>query len=77
VSVRINRKENLKVLVENWFVRFIQHKMHFLHAKLFMKHSGNMYRYLCFVPDLIQVIINIVMLGYIPNIHMELSKAFL
>jgi hypothetical protein len=22
VSVRINRKENLKVLVENWFVRY-------------------------------------------------------
>ncbi len=36
-----------------------------------------MYRYFCFVPNLIQIIIDIMMLGYRPNIHLKLNKAFL
>jgi len=35
-----------------------------------------MYKDFCFVLDLIQIIINIVTLGCIPNIHLELNKAF-
>jgi hypothetical protein len=50
--------------------------MWILHAKLLIKHFGNMYRYLCFVPNLIQIIINIVMLGCRPNIDLELHKTF-
>jgi hypothetical protein len=33
-----------------------------------------MYRDLCFVPNLIQIIIDIVVLGYRPNIDLELCK---
>jgi hypothetical protein len=76
MSVRISRKENVKVLVENWLVKFIRQEMWISHAKLLIKHSGSMYRDLCFVPDFIQIIINIVTLGCKPNIHLELSKAF-
>jgi hypothetical protein len=36
-----------------------------------------MYRYLCFVLEVIHVIIYIVTLGCRPNINLELSKAFL
>jgi hypothetical protein len=35
-----------------------------------------MYRDFCFVPYLIQIIINIVMLSWKLNIHLELNKAF-
>ncbi len=50
--------------------------MWILHAKLLIKHFGSMYRNLCFVPNLIQIIINIVTLGYRPNIDLELHKTF-
>jgi len=76
VSVRISRKQNIKVLVGNWLVGFIWQEMKISHAKLLIKHSGNRYKDLCFVPNLIQIIINVVTLGWKPNIHLELSKAF-
>jgi hypothetical protein len=63
MNVKISKKENIKVLVENWLVRFIQQEMQISHAKLLIKHSGNMYRYLCFVLDFIQIIVDIVMLA--------------
>lgn len=42
-----------------------------------IKHFGSMYRNLCFEPNLIQIIVDIVMLGYGPNIDVELCKTFL
>jgi hypothetical protein len=51
--------------------------MQILHVKILIKHFGSMYRSLCFVPNLIQIIIDIVMLGCRPNIDMELCKTFL
>jgi hypothetical protein len=62
--------------MENWLVRFIQQEMRILHAKLLIKHFGNMYRDLCFAIDLIQIIIDIVTLNYKPNIDLELRKKF-
>jgi hypothetical protein len=56
-------KKNIKVLVENWLVRFIWQEMQILHAKLLIKHFGSMYKDLCFMPNLIQIIIGIVTLG--------------
>jgi hypothetical protein len=50
MNVRINRKENVKVLVENWLVKFMKQEMWISHVKLMIKHYGNMYRDLCFVP---------------------------
>jgi hypothetical protein len=44
MSINISIKENIKVLVENWLVGFIQLEMQISHVKLFIKHSGNMYR---------------------------------
>ncbi len=35
-----------------------------------------MYRDFCFVPDLIQIIINIVMMGCKQNLNLELRKTF-
>jgi len=43
-----------------------------LHAKLLIKYSGRIDEDLCFMLDLIQIIINVVTLGYGPNIHVEL-----
>ncbi len=57
VNVRISRKKNVKVIVENWLVRFIRKELQILHVKLLIKHFGSMYRDLCFVSDLIQIII--------------------
>jgi hypothetical protein len=39
VNIRINIKENVKVIVENWLVKFIQQEIQILHAKLLIKHS--------------------------------------
>jgi hypothetical protein len=50
--------------------------MWILHAKCLIKHSGSTYKDLCFAPDLIQIIIDIVKLGYKPNIDVELHKTF-
>jgi hypothetical protein len=77
MNVRECRKENVKVLMENWLIKFIWLEMWILHAKFLIKHSRNMYRYFCFAPNLIQIIIDIVMLNYGPNINMELCKTFL
>ncbi len=76
VSIRISRKENIKVLVENWLVKFIKQEMQISHAKLLIKLFKCMYRDFCFVPYLIQIIINIVMLSWKLNIHLELNEAF-
>jgi len=66
---RIHRKENIKVLMENWPVRFIQQEMRILHAKLLIKQFRRIDEDFCFMPYLIQIIINIVTLGYGSNIH--------
>jgi len=51
--------------------------MQILHVKCLIKHSRGINRDLmCFAPDVIQIIINIVMLGYRPNIYMELCNKF-
>jgi hypothetical protein len=63
--------------VENCLVKIIWQEMWISSAKLLVKHSRSMYRDLCFVLKLIQVIIYIVMLSCRPNINLELSKAFL
>jgi hypothetical protein len=63
--------------MENWLVKFIWQEMQILHAKLLIKHFRSMYRDLCFALDLIQVIIDIMMLGCRPNIGLELCKTFL
>ncbi len=76
MSIRIRKKENVKVFVENWFVEFIQQEMQISHEKLLIKHFGNMYRDFCFVLHLIKIIINIVTLACRPNIYLELNKAF-
>jgi hypothetical protein len=57
MNIRTIRKKNVKVLVENWFIRFIWQKMWISHAKLLVTHSRNMYKGLCFVPYVIHVII--------------------
>jgi hypothetical protein len=51
--------------------------MKMLHAKCLIKHSRNTYGDLCFAPHLIQIIINIVMLGCWPNVDVGLCKTFL
>jgi hypothetical protein len=76
VSVRKHRKENVELLAENWLVKFIRQEMWISHAKLLIKHL-EAYRDLCFGPDLIQIIIDIVMLGCTPNIDLELHKTFI
>ncbi len=77
MSVRKFRNENVKVLMENWLVMFIQQEMWISHANVLFKHFGSMYRYLCFVPYLIQIIIDIVTLGCQPYIKLKLCKTFL
>ncbi len=51
-------------------------KCGFCNAKLLIKHSGNMFIFYFFVLDLIQIIINIVTLGYRPNIHWNWARHF-
>ncbi len=51
--------------------------MRILHAKLLIKHSGGIDEDFYFIPNLIEIIIDIVMLVYEPNIHMELQYTFL
>jgi hypothetical protein len=72
VNITRSKKENVKVLVENWFVKFIRQEMQILHAKFLIKHSGSMCGDLCFLLDVIQAIIYIMTLGYILNINLEL-----
>jgi hypothetical protein len=76
VNIRKCRKKNVKVFMENRLVRFTWQEMWILHAKCLIKHSRRMYKSLCFVPDLIQIIINITMLGCGPKINVELHKNF-
>ncbi len=63
--------------MENWLVKFIREEMWILHVKLLIKHSRSMYKDLCFALDLIQIIIDIMTLGYKTNIDVELHKTFL
>jgi hypothetical protein len=58
--------------MKNWFVKFIREEMRILHAKLLIKHFWRIDKDLCFMSNLIQTIINILMLSYRRNIHMEL-----
>jgi hypothetical protein len=58
--------------MKNWLVRFIWKEMWIFHAKLLIKHSLGIDEDFCFMPNLIEIIINTVTLGYEPNIHMEL-----
>jgi len=70
------QKKNIKVFLENWLVRFIQQEMWISHAKLLVKHSRSMYRYLCFLFKMIQVIIYIMTLGCKPNITWSWARHF-
>jgi hypothetical protein len=76
MSIRISFLKIVKVLLENRLVKFIQQEMWILHAKLLIKHSRSMYIDFCFVLYLIQIIIDIVMLGCKPNINLEFCKTF-
>jgi hypothetical protein len=58
--------------VKNRLVRLIWQEMNSLHAKLLIKYFGGIDEDLCFMLELIQIIIDGVMLGYGPNIHVEL-----
>lgn len=58
--------------MKNKLDKFIWQEMHILHANSFIKHSWKMNEDLCFMPNLIQIIIEVVTLSYEPNIHMEL-----
>jgi hypothetical protein len=57
-----------------WFVRFIWQEMWILHVKFLIKYFRMIDENLCFMPDLIQIIIDIVTLGCEPSIHMELRN---
>ncbi len=39
MNVRECKKENVKVLMENWFIKFIWLEMWILHAKFLIQHS--------------------------------------
>jgi len=58
--------------MKNRLIRFIRQEMRILHAKFLIKHSWRINEDFSFMPDLIQIIINVVKLGYEPNIQMEL-----
>ncbi len=61
--------------MKNWLVKFIRLKMWILHAKLLIKHFGRFDQdiYAKFHPN----ILDIVTMGYGPNIHMELHYTFI
>jgi hypothetical protein len=46
-----------------WLVKFILQEMQILHVKFVIKHSRTIDEDLCFMPNLIQIIIDIVTLG--------------
>ncbi len=72
-----HRKKNIKVLMKNWLSMFIWQEMWILHAKCLIKHFGGFNQDLGFMPNLIQIIIDIVTLCWKPNIHMELCNTSL
>lgn len=58
--------------MKNWLIRFIRLEMRILYAKILIKHSWKINEDLCFMRNFIQIIMDIVMLDYKPNIQMEL-----
>jgi hypothetical protein len=77
VSVRIFRKENIKIFMKIWLVKFIWQEMWILHVNFLIKHFKTIDKHLYFMPNLIQIIINIVTLGcqiYTWNYATHLSK---
>jgi hypothetical protein len=63
--------------MKNWLAKSIWQEMQILHAKCLIKHFKRFDEDLSFMLNLIQIIINIMTLGYGPNIHMELLNTFL
>jgi hypothetical protein len=63
VNVRIFRKENVNIFMKIWLVMFILQEMQILHVKLVIKHSRTIDEDFGFMPNLIQIIIDIVTLG--------------
>jgi hypothetical protein len=51
--------------------------MQILHVKFLIKHFGTIDKDLCFMPYFIQTIKDIMMLGWEPNVHMELCNTSL
>jgi hypothetical protein len=51
-----------------WLVKFIWQEMRILHVKFVIKHFKTIDKDLCFMSNFIQIIIDIVTLGYKPNI---------
>jgi len=76
-TIRILRKNNVQIFIKNWLVRFIWQEMRILHVKFLIKHSGTIKEDLCFMPNLIQIIVYIMTLGWEPNIDMELCNTSL
>ncbi len=74
---KICRKENVKILMKNWLVKFIKQEMWISHAKILIKHFRKIAENWCSMLNLIQIFILIVALIYGPNIHMELWYTFL
>jgi len=64
MSVRIFRKKNVKIFMKIWLVKFIWQEMWIFHVKLLIKHFKTIDKHLCFMPNLIQIIVNVVTLGY-------------
>jgi hypothetical protein len=58
--------------MQNTHMKKKKKKKHILHATLLAKHSKGINDNLCFTLDLIQIIIDVVTLDYIPYIHIEL-----
>lgn len=72
MSGKIGGKKNVKILMKNWLVKFIEQEMQILHAKILIKHFRKIDENLCSMLNLVQKFIIIVALSYGPNIQMEL-----
>jgi hypothetical protein len=74
MKVEIFTKKNIKVFMKIWLVRFISQEMWILHVELLIKYFRMIHEFIFFMPNLIQIIIDIVTLGCELNIHMELPN---
>jgi hypothetical protein len=75
MNVKKHRKENVKVKKLACQVYLVGNTN--FACKTYNQTLRNIYRDFCFMPNSIQIIINIVLLGCGPNIHMELCNTFL
>ncbi len=63
--------------MENNLVRISKQKMSILGVTFFTKYFQGVNGNFCFMPNLIQIIIDVAMLGYRPYIHNELCYTLL